>query len=286
MSAYFFLLIILTGILTSLTDLAHKKIKNSHLLIMACAGALGHIAVFSQQHSFPAEQLESLLIAILIATIFFYQNLWRGGDAKLFILYTFLMPPTAYHILIPFACIVLFAIAFLLGLLSLAPEMIINTFHNRGSFLKGITSFESCSMITSSLLCTFCFSWIIFPVFKLLGTTHNKIIFEIICLIFMPVAKQTITYVNRHFLIYPIIFLTGLILRMVFPAIFFHWKDFFVNMGIVLAYAFANLWLYNLATQISQAKERVPFAPFLFAGCLLSYSPLVKNLIFFMLSHK
>ncbi len=122
MSVYrwlFFLLIIIIGVFTSVTDLCHKKIRNNHLIIITVAAViLTVIKGLSDKSSFVL-QLLSTACAIIMAWVFYKNNSWRGGDAKLFVLLSFLMPVTGYESRIFFPSLALFANAFIIALIFL-----------------------------------------------------------------------------------------------------------------------------------------------------------------------
>lgn len=85
------------GLITSYTDLRSSKIYNKHLAFFLLASALifGCMALLGLE-SFNRERLISLstnvLVAFALAFFIYSGNLWTAGDAKLFTVYSFLVP--------------------------------------------------------------------------------------------------------------------------------------------------------------------------------------------------
>src|SRR5208283_4575116 len=107
--------ILIIGVLTTFTDLKNKKIYNQHLALGTVLGiiAIVYAAVFNHEHAI--FHITNGLVAFLIGVILHRSALWRGGDAKLFTLYAFLMPTPIYNH-IPFSSMIsLFACSFIAG---------------------------------------------------------------------------------------------------------------------------------------------------------------------------
>src|SRR5208337_2339158 len=101
----FLSLILIIGLLTTFTDLKSKKIYNQHLAIGAVAGlaAGAYTAVFG--HEDVLYHCVNCLVAFGIGFVLHRTALWKGGDAKLFMLYAFLMP-TPVYVPLPFPGVV------------------------------------------------------------------------------------------------------------------------------------------------------------------------------------
>ena len=89
---FFLPYILIIGLLTTFTDLKNKKIYNQHLGLGAIVGliAIAYAAVLTHEHVF--FHFVNGLVSFLIGLILHRSSVWRGGDAKLFTLYAFLMP--------------------------------------------------------------------------------------------------------------------------------------------------------------------------------------------------
>ncbi|NTW27401.1 MAG: hypothetical protein HGA36_03685 [Candidatus Moranbacteria bacterium] len=76
-------------------DIKHKKIKNKFVLFGFLAGSmlflLGFLLGFVQPEYLRSVFLNSL-VALVVAYIFWLTSFWPAGDAKLFVLFSFLLP--------------------------------------------------------------------------------------------------------------------------------------------------------------------------------------------------
>lgn len=269
------ILIVLTGILTSTTDILHRQIKNHYLIIMAGLGFYAYLSDFIVQKSIPTLQLLSLGAAIVIGLLLYSQNLWRGGDAKLFILFAFLMPKTGYESLLPVPCLVLFSCSFIAGAIFLMPDTIKTICTNRKTIFHRMISPETIRFAIKSTLYALCLSWIIFPLLtKIKITQYGLLSFLIVFL--SGYAFRRLLKLFKSVFVYIATLTFGLILHIYFSPEFFAWPNWLVFPGIVLLYTFSGNIVTNTIKSLANSQSRIPFAPFLFLGCLLSYTPLIK----------
>lgn len=274
-TAAFFLLIMITGGLTIITDLRHKKIRNNHLIIIAVAAVILTITKGLSDQSLSMLQLSSTGCAIIIAGVFYKNNFWRGGDAKLFILLSFLMPVTGYESRIFLPSIALFANTFIIGLIFLGLLGVKVLFTNPKLVTENILNKGTPLMLMDAMLRIFCVSWIIFPLFLAFGLTkYGFLSFLSIYLINFSLRKQISGLIyNKAFVV--AVFAGGLFLRFKFSPGFFLWKNSLLYLSTVIIYSFFSIILYKETMYIAKSKDRVPFAPLLFLGCLSSYTPLL-----------
>ena len=120
--------ILITGILTTFTDLKSKKIYNDHLVIGAVLGLIATACAAVFWHEHVLFHIVNGLVAFLIGALLHQSALWRGGDAKLFTLYAFLMPAPVYNILFFPNVVSLFACSFFAGTVILLPVFIKDIF--------------------------------------------------------------------------------------------------------------------------------------------------------------
>jgi hypothetical protein len=69
------------------------------------------------------------------------------------------------------------------------------------------------------------------------------------------------------------VFLGGLFLRYKFSPDFFLWKNFLFYLASGIIYPAFAFILSSGTERITKSDDRIPFSPFLFLGCLASYSP-------------
>lgn len=265
----FFLLIIITGVLSTVTDLRHKKIRNNHLIIIAVAAVILTITKGLSDKSLPMLQSSSAGCAIIIAWVFYKNDLWRGGDAKLFVLLSFLMPVTGYESKIFLPSIVLFVNSFIIGLISIGFLSLKDFFANPKLGIENISKIlirvEPCWLMATIS----CVTWIILPLFHACGLTkYGALPFLSTYMITVYLGSQ-IRILISHKAIAVIAFACGLLLRYKFSPGFFLWKNFLLYLSTIIMYGVFSIFLRDIA----KFNERIPFSPFLFLGCLLSYTP-------------
>ena len=124
---WFYILIIFTGILTTITDITEHKIKNKHLLFISLVGIFLYIILFIKKElKFSLNTLPNPFVSLIIGFILYKNNLWRAGDGKLFFTYSLLLPLNKYSSILPFSCFTLFLNTFLIAFLFILPSVIKN----------------------------------------------------------------------------------------------------------------------------------------------------------------
>ena len=282
----FFSIILIIGLITTFTDLKSKKIYNQHLVLGAVAGiiATAYTAVF--RHENVLFHISSGLLAFLVGFLMHRFALWRGGDAKLFTLYAFLMPPSVYdHLLFPSA-LSLFACSFLAGTVILLPIFIKDIIiHHKtiGNDLVLPTKREA--LFRGVMRITF-YSWVLFPIYYLariyLASTLNPVIILTISYLLFKWRYEIRKKVGKHYIIeffkkeyVPLSiglawgFLTRLLLSpnsLSFSALTRYFIMIMLSAGL-------SICIDTTFNHFKDYHERVGFAPLLFIGCILTYTP-------------
>mgnify|MGYP003392419851 CR=1 FL=1 len=271
--AGFFLLILITGVLATISDLRHRKIRNNHLVIIAVAAVILTVAKGLSDRSLPMLQLSSTACAIIIALVFYKNDLWRGGDAKLFVLFSLLMPATGYASRIFLPSIALFVNTFIIALVFLGLLLFKNLFINPRSVTEDILKAMREYRPGRAIALTFYVSWIIFPLFRACGLAQYGVLsFLIIYMINVYLSKQVRMLIyNKAFTV--AVFAGGLFLRYKFLPGFFLWKNFLLYLASGIIYPALAFILSCGTERITKSDDRIPFSPFLFLGCLSSYTP-------------
>ena len=279
--------ILIIGALTTYTDLKSKKIYNQHLGLGLALGliVITYTAVF--RHEDVLFHFINGLAAFLIGLLLHRFEIWRGGDAKLFALFAFLMPPPVYNpILLP-GVISLFACSFIAGMGILMPVFIKDSLVNHKIITSDLMSPARRQALFKAIARIIGSSWILFPFYYLAKITNPVIILTVSYLFFSwgyKIKKE----VQKHYIVE---FL----------------KNDFVELFLVFVFGFAmRWWLYprslslsalaryimmiTLSTSIStcihtalehlkEYRDRVPFAPLLFLGCILSFTSFLTVLM-------
>lgn len=267
--------ILITGIVTVITDLRFKKIYNTHLIFCTLLGLAAITYTILWTHGNVLFHYLNGLIAFLIGFTFYRMDLWRGGDAKLYILYALLMPPFKEGNTIFSSAFNLLACSFIAGAMIFLPIFIKDFTANK----NGEFSPESLKVPFNTIKLTILLSWALFPVYHfafycLEKTVHTGVIFQLI--------TYVIFYINRRFLRKKIQlnFITvicgivlGLLLRFLLNAQSLSWPALPYFLLKTTFFSCLSSLIYVIQTDFKKYQDRVPFAPLLFIGCLLSYTP-------------
>jgi Flp pilus assembly protein protease CpaA len=284
---FFIPLILVIGALTTYTDLKDKKIYNVHLIIIAVLGLFATAYASIVRHDHVLFHYINGIAAFVIGLLLHRSAIWRGGDAKLFALFAFLMPLPEYnHILLPGA-IDLFACSFLAGMIVLAPVFIKDILINYKAIWADLSLPAKRMAIFDAIGTVFVSSWVLFPFLYLARITDPVILLMVSYLFFnwgYSIKKgfkegYIIEFIRKKSLKLSILFLFGLSMRFWLApgSLSFHALSGFV-VRITLAAALST-FIRTTFDHFKDYQERVPFAPLLFIGCLLSYTPFLIRLI-------
>jgi Flp pilus assembly protein protease CpaA len=288
----FFSIILIIGALTTFTDLKNKKIYNYHLILGAALGimATAYTAVFKHEHVF--FHIVNGLVAFLIGFLLHRSSLWRGGDAKLFALYAFLMPAPVYsHIFFP-SVVNLFACSFIAGTIILLPVFIKDIIINHKIIVNDLLLPAKREALLLGFMRVIYYSWILFPFYYLARITNPVIILTIIYLFFswrytkdfVHIEEEAgkdyiLDFLKRFFIPLSLGFIAGFLMRFLLspsslscPAL----TRYIVMMTLSTT---LSICIHTTFNHFKDYHERVPFAPLLFMGCILSYTPFLTGLI-------
>ena len=275
----FIFIILVIGILTSFTDLRIKKISNQHLAIGAILALLSTIFTYYLKHEHVLAHITNGIFAFIVGFFMFRSSLWRGGDAKLFTLYAFLMPPPAYN-LPPFPNVIsLFACSFIAGMIILFPIFIKDIVINRNTITNKLFSIETRQSLIRAILPMITYSWVLFPVYKIVKIINPIIIILISYLIFNSEyyaesqEEKHEDILKRSFTKLCLYVLLGIVLRIWISPNSLSPIALIPFMILMIFSAVISTSIRIIFDHFKHYDERVPFAPLLFIGCLLSYTP-------------
>ncbi|MBW3022895.1 prepilin peptidase [Candidatus Woesearchaeota archaeon] len=211
MLAFFAIIILFTGTITSYSDIKYGKIKNSHLLIAltaACILYLFSIIFDSQSTLFLVYPLIFSAASLIIGFVLWYFGILGGGDAKLFAVYSFITPISVYKMVtVSYAPFLEIAInAFTIGIAYLFIHAILKTTLKQK--IKSIKEIFSIKSILLYILMIFGLSWVLRIAFA--GIFEN--------LFMVSLAIYLIYFLLYRFLSKYTVYILGAIciLRMVF----------------------------------------------------------------------
>ncbi|RLE42169.1 hypothetical protein DRJ48_04120, partial [Candidatus Woesearchaeota archaeon] len=174
--------VILFGLITSYEDYSKNRIRNRWILLALGFGfvltltmGLGIKTTEVTQMEFPfiAECFLNAVFAFLFGYLLWYIGLWSAGDAKLFLAYAFIIPPTFYTTgyLMHFPAFTLLVntfapfLLFFFGYYFIKSGKLLDL-----KLLKGLLRFR---LIMSLALFVFGFSWLVEMLFSLLRIPLN-----------------------------------------------------------------------------------------------------------------
>lgn len=134
--AFFLPAVLALGIVSTLQDFRVRRISNLWI-ILSLIYALGiHVILFvsadKQEVFWWVHNIVNVLASAMVAIYFWKQNWWGGGDAKLFICYSALIPLSHY----PFGYFSYYFAAFLLLIMTFVPAAIWTFIHAQFNLIK------------------------------------------------------------------------------------------------------------------------------------------------------
>lgn len=270
--------IVFVGVLTTFTDLRHKRIYNKHLIVGGIAGSL--LVFIFNQSGHPNNiwiHLFNGLTGLLIGVILRHASIWRGGDAKLFALYSFLSPSTASQSITLEIPTNIFLYSFILCFIVLLPSTLLHIVRNRNFILRILLSSNTYVGFSGGIGAIFLFTWLFFPLFHLTKLSSPLIYLTLSCVIYQwgystePVKKPAKLWVESILL-----FIAGLCMRLWLSPESLTYAALARYILKNLVFSLVAVWIHKLITQLKDAKDRIPFAPALFFGCMLSTTHISK----------
>jgi Flp pilus assembly protein protease CpaA len=263
------------GIVSSYTDIKFRKIKNKHLIFFFIAGVVIHIILLFQSKMILNKAFFlNFLTGLGIGLLSYFWGLWAAGDAKLFIVYVFLMPYSKYSQNLLFPSLALFTNIFLVSFLAVFLFLIIGRVKNKEAFFREGFLLNAVRRFLRSFLIIFSFGWIGGYILNTLGVSLQPLITVVLFYLFFTLIHKILAQlkdkkkvlillllgIGLHFLVYPAAFS--------FENLF----SYFIRIGF-----FTLLFLMvNLAIdKEKQEKFRIPFAPFMFLGAVTLESGLI-----------
>lgn len=175
------LMLLFVFISSSITDIKYGKIYNKNIfIIILFALILNCIEWIAFDKSYSLLQIENIMICIFISLVLYFSHVWAGGDAKLMIAVSMLVPYTLYPQVSysNFCLVYVLAFSFVFSYLFLFVDTVICIFKNRIKFSKlkakinsSILNWVSCviyilffDQIITKLLCKIIndYTWILF----------------------------------------------------------------------------------------------------------------------------
>ena len=272
-------LIAAIGGVTCCTDLLHRKIRNWHLVCFFAATMICHI-VFWREIDWRSQAV-SLLLAVCLSGVMYFNQLWQAGDLKLFLIYALVMPPTRYDALFLAPCMVMFLGAFLIALSVMLPFLIWAGVRNREHWtVKGVFSYFQAQKL--SLLWGFMpLSWFFMPLIdRTVGANGSVLIKSLIMmLIYLGIKGVLQKLMKSYALKFVVTIAGGVILRVWLAPSLLTFSSIFMQAERMCLYGLTFYLFLSSEAVVKELKDRVPFAFFLLGGCLLSYTDVLGQIM-------
>ncbi len=281
-----FVLILLIGIFTTITDLKSQKIYNGHLLAGAILGLGAMIYALMLQDRQVLSHVINGAVAFILGFLLHRSAVWKGGDAKLFTLYAFLMPEPVYN-QVPCPPVVnLFACSFISAMLILFPFFIKDLIMHHRAIVLDLTRPVKVQASFRAIGRTVCISWMLFPVYYLARMANPVMILTVTYLIFnkgysvKSEAKKhyIVDFLKKEFVGLSIGMVLGLGLRLWLSPHSLTLRSLAVFLAMISVSTAISTCIHTALQHFKNYHERVSFAPLLLFGCLLSYTPFLTIL--------
>ncbi len=276
-----FCVIFLIGSLTIFTDVKFQKIHNKHL---ALGGLLSIIPLsLSIIYAYDNALYHCIngLIAFIVGFILFKFEFWRGGDAKLFVLYAFLMP-IPENSPVPFPCVTsLLACSFILGMIIISPFLLKDILVNHKTIVNALFLPDQRQRMFFAAIWVLLYSWVIFPIYYFARITNIAIIIPFSFILFNRKYKQKSkiiqnfipTFLKKNWFEIPGCIVLGFLMRLWLAPYLLTWQEVTHSIYIILLSLLASTFMHVTFSCVKEYQDRIPFAPLLFMGCLMSYTP-------------
>jgi len=278
MSIYIYLLIAITGILTTYTDIRKGKIKNTHLIVILGIAIVLYSVFFAiGTFKLSLALIINLATGLMLGFVLYTFGTWKAGDAKLFFLYCFLLmqDKNAYVLFLP--CFALFANIFLISFIAMLPLSIRDIVYHRKDFFKYMISRQSLTRFIKMWAIFFSLSFFIGPlVAKYIPQNNTIVLFGFILLSYFLCRLATKA---KYMVLLILILLTGIITKSLFMPEVISLKQIIDFIKYTTGYLIITLILAYIISSEKNKYTRVPFAPFMLLGAAVSTTKFLEFLM-------
>jgi hypothetical protein len=216
------------------------------------------------------------VFGLAIGFLLYFTHTWGAGDAKLFFVYSLLMPTEKYAQIIPFPSLLLFINIFLLSSIAILILSIKQIIENKNLILNKLFSSNTLYRLSYSFLIVFTIGWPISLLTNLLRPYATT--FSMVLILYFPYLflYNMVNKSKKKYLIF-IIFGLGLILRFIIQPQDFTPLYLLSYLKLITSYTLL-FYLLRIIFGLNKSKENeriIPFAPLMFLGTLAANSNLI-----------
>jgi len=276
---YFYILILITGALSIYTDFTQKKIKNRDLsIVVTVAIGLYSALFFTSKLNFTPILILNPFSGLILGFVLYNSNLWKAGDAKLFFVYSLLLPANRYAPILPLSCLTLFMNTFLIAFVFVLPLFFKNIIGRKREIIKEVISKNTLVYFGQIFLITLAISWVIRPILSLLALENNIFLnFTILYVGYLGIYKFINKVKSKSLLI--LIFVIGFALRYFLMPEGLSIKYLLTYLKFIMTFS-VMFYILRIIMKFEDTKpQRIPFAPFMFLGAILANTGFLQWLL-------
>jgi hypothetical protein len=270
---YIVIPIVLVGLITGIEDIIKGKIRNIWVILLLVYGFLLYSYLHYKGIILTSELniiFINLFVTIIIAILLWKYTFWSGGDAKLFIAFSFLIPPFLYIYSFDniFTVFTLFFNMAIIGFLSIIFKIFKNlkSIHFIQILSEYILYIRNYKRIILILLKITGIYWLINIIINTFLFDYNSLILNIFMIIisiyFISKLKLNIQWIIVSLLVF---------IRIIFD------KDIFSFNSIFLILIVAVIWIIIESTILNNAIKRLIYENY---TKLIKTNDLKENMIF------
>ncbi len=284
-------LLVILGIRSTFSDFKKGIVKNWDLVFCLLAGAClyAYLIVFHGLEIDLVLYVGNLCIAMSIGLILYFTETWGAGDAKLFIVYSCLLPfPRDLHI-IPFSALIIFAntiIVVCLAVIAVSMVFVARSYRETmNNALKKMLDPNEIRPLIYSFFLILSFSWLVPYILSFWSAYFSPLVYILLTYISYSVIYRILQYFQSRRLLYVIITLGILARFLVFPNPRQVLWAMIISTKIIVIYTifFRLLDFFFMADDRSKKGNRtentIILAPHMFVGVLLTHTHFLKGVL-------
>lgn len=284
-------LLVILGVRSTFYDFKKGIIKNWDLFFSLSAGGCLYVylILFKGVEIDPVLFVGNLCIAMSIGLILYFTETWGAGDAKLFIVYSFLFPFPLDRRIIPFSSLVIFANTIMIVCLVVITVSIVFVARSYREYIKKCTKkmldFNEIRPLIYSFFLILSFSWVVPYILSFWSAYFSPLVYILLTYVSYSVVYHILQYFQSRRLLYLIITL-GIVSRFfIFPnAREVFWAMIASTKTIAIYTVFFRLLdFFFMADDRSKKENRtentIILAPHMFVGVLLTHTHFLKGVL-------
>jgi len=269
------LLLVVLGARVTYSDFKDRKIKNRDLLLGAAAGVLIYaFLLVSGRLEIGPLFAGNMALAVVLGLCLYFTDSWGAGDAKFFIVASFLVPSYRFFPILPFSSAVIFLTAFFLSSIYFVLRSAAGIAKNPRAFSETLHLKKLANRLILSFFVLLSLSWVLSVIFQhpalRVAPVWRFIFLYLSYTVLWKISDRfrkkiffwasVVAGLTARFLIQPAQMspeiLSGVVLRITVYSLFFH--------------LFNSIIFFDPDKETK--RDELFFAPFIFCGAVLAYT--------------